>query len=150
MVTRRHLSTNMMGHVVVREELLQGQGGVPELSETRLRHAFTEELGTRERGESMDYGEVRAKLCVSQWRYAQVRPTLSREFALRLAKQEARRLAGGLDERSSRPKKRRKLAQTSGDSSSDEVEIIDGPSTSRRPDGLKSGYSRCHHCLYCP
>ncbi|EPT06219.1 hypothetical protein FOMPIDRAFT_1027042 [Fomitopsis schrenkii] len=46
-------------------------------------------------------------------------------------KQEARRLAGGLDERSSRPKKRRKLAQTSGDSSSDEVEIIDGPSTSR-------------------
>ncbi|KAI0725180.1 hypothetical protein C8Q72DRAFT_622447 [Fomitopsis betulina] len=56
---------------------------------------------------------------------------VARESTLRLAKQEAQRLAGDAEERPSRPKKRRRLVRSSGDSSSDGVEIVDGPSTSR-------------------
>ncbi|KAH9926137.1 uncharacterized protein B0H18DRAFT_1006669 [Fomitopsis serialis] len=59
----------------------------------------------------------------------------AREFTLRLAKQEANRLARNASEESSRPRKRRRSTRSSGGSSSDEVEIVEGPSssTSRRP-----------------
>lgn len=67
-----------------------------------------------------------------------IRPTPSRESTLRLAKQEAQRLAGDAEERPSRPKKRRRLVRSSGDSSSDGVEIVDGPSTSRHTEKSES------------
>ncbi|KAH9842555.1 uncharacterized protein C8Q71DRAFT_733395 [Rhodofomes roseus] len=52
----------------------------------------------------------------------------AREFTLRLAKQEVQRLSkNALEE--IHPRKRRRSARTSGGSSSDEVEIVEGPST---------------------
>ena len=73
-----------------------------------------------------------------------VQPTPSRDFTLRLAKQEAQQLSGSSNDESSRPRKRRRSAQASEASSSDEVEIVDGPSTSKRPISTISKSYSCY------
>ncbi|KZT67796.1 hypothetical protein DAEQUDRAFT_672676, partial [Daedalea quercina L-15889] len=57
----------------------------------------------------------------------------ARDFALRLAKREAERLQRDATKDTPRPRKRQRLARSSGGSSSDEVQIVEGPSTSGRP-----------------